>query len=50
MAEQYLVYYDSGTSNSRIYLLDDQFRIHYTEKKNIGSKDSSITGKESGFD
>lgn len=44
MAEQYLVYYDSGTSNSRIYLLDDQFRIHYTEKKNIGSKDSSITG------
>jgi len=40
----YLVYYDSGTSNSRIYLLDGAFQVLYTEKKNVGSKDSSIAG------
>lgn len=44
MEKEYLVYYDSGTSNSRIYLLDRDFQIQYTEKKNIGSKDSSIAG------
>ena len=41
---KYLVYYDSGTSNSRIYLFDEEYNILYTEKKNIGSKDSSIAG------
>ena len=44
MAEQFVVYYDSGTSNSRIYLLDDQFQVRYTESVNVGSKDTSITG------
>ena len=44
MAEQFVVYYDSGTSNSRIYLLDDQFQVRYTERVNVGSKDTSITG------
>lgn len=42
--EKYMVYYDSGTSNSRIYLLDRECRILYTEKKNIGSKDSAAAG------
>ena len=42
--KSYLVYYDSGTSNSRIYLLDSAFRIVYTEKKNVGSKDSAAEG------
>lgn len=44
MEKKYLVYYDSGTSNSRIYLLNRSFSVCYTNKKNIGSKDSSITG------
>ena len=44
MAFAYRVYYDSGTSNSRIYLLDADFNIRYTEKVNVGSKDSSIAG------
>ncbi|MGP1348404.1 MAG: 2-dehydro-3-deoxygalactonokinase [Stomatobaculum sp.] len=41
---KYIVYFDSGTSNSRIYLLDQNFHIVYVAKKNIGSKDSSIAG------
>lgn len=41
---KYTVYYDSGTSNSRIYLLDEKLEILYSDKKNVGSRDSSITG------
>ena len=41
---KYTAYFDSGTSNSRIYLLDDELKVLYTEKKNIGSKDSSVAG------
>ena len=44
MKEQYLVYYDAGTSNTRIYLLDGSFRILYTKKVRIGSKEVSIQG------
>lgn len=44
MEKEFLVYYDSGTSNSRIYLLDRDFQVRYTEKKAVGSKDSSIAG------
>ena len=42
--KKYYVYYDSGTSNSRIYLLDEECRIVYTEKMNIGSKESAAAG------
>lgn len=40
----YIVYYDSGTSNSRIYLLNREFEVVYTEKKSVGSKDSAAAG------
>ncbi len=44
MSGKYIVYYDSGTSNSRIYLLDPGKRVVYAKKKSIGSKDSAIAG------
>ena len=40
----YRVYYDSGTTNSRAYLLDEKFNVVSLKKKNIGSKDSAIAG------
>ncbi|MBQ6395641.1 MAG: 2-dehydro-3-deoxygalactonokinase, partial [Atopobiaceae bacterium] len=40
----YRVYYDSGTTNSRIYLLDDGFNIVYTASEAVGSKDSATQG------
>lgn len=39
----YNVYFDSGTSNTRAYLLNDYVVVDEI-KKNIGSKDSSISG------
>lgn len=42
--KDYLLYYDSGTSNTRAYLLNRDFQVLYTAKKNVGSKDSAITG------
>lgn len=39
-----IVYFDSGTSNTRIYFLDTQFNILYWKKKAFGSKDSAISG------
>ncbi|MCI5481794.1 MAG: 2-dehydro-3-deoxygalactonokinase, partial [Lachnospiraceae bacterium] len=41
---KYIVYFDSGTSNSRIYLLDRDFEVLYVDKKNVGSRNSSIEG------
>lgn len=41
---KYIAYFDSGTSNSRIYLLDRNFQILYVKKKNVGSRNSSIEG------
>ena len=41
---KYIVYFDSGTSNSRIYLLDKDFQVLYVDKKNVGSRNSSIEG------
>lgn len=43
MGTKYL-YYDSGTSNTRAYLLDEDFSVLYTAKKMVGSRDSSIAG------
>lgn len=40
----YILYYDSGTSNTRAYLLDGDFSVKYTAKKAVGSKDSAIAG------
>lgn len=40
----YILYYDSGTSNTRAYLLDRDFQVRYTAKKAVGSKDSAIAG------
>ncbi|WP_157910320.1 2-dehydro-3-deoxygalactonokinase [Petroclostridium xylanilyticum] len=44
MKDKKIVYYDSGTSNTRIYLLNEDFEVLFTEKKNVGSKDSAIAG------
>ena len=44
MSEKYWIYYDSGTSNSRIYVLDQKCQVLYVKKKNVGSKDSAIAG------
>ena len=40
----YILYYDSGTSNTRAYLLDRDFQVQYTAKTAVGSKDSAISG------
>ncbi len=44
MKEKYLLYFDSGTSNTRAYLLDEDFQVRYMAKKTVGSKDSAIAG------
>ncbi len=44
MEGNYWIYFDSGTSNSRVYVLDRQFQILYVSKKNVGSKDSAVAG------
>jgi 2-keto-3-deoxy-galactonokinase len=38
------LYFDSGTSNTRAYLLDKEFQVRYMAKKAVGSKDSAIAG------
>ncbi len=42
--KDYILYYDSGTSNTRAYLLNRDFQVKYTVKKAVGSKDSAIAG------
>ena len=39
-------YFDSGTTNSRLYVLDDKNTIIYKSEKSVGSKDVSITGNK----
>ncbi|KFO68841.1 hypothetical protein ER57_01250 [Smithella sp. SCADC] len=39
----YNIYFDSGTSNTRVYLLKDEEMVDVAQK-NVGSKDSSIAG------
>lgn len=41
---KYIVYFDSGTSNTRIYLLNKKFDVLYVNQKSVGSKDSAILG------
>ena len=38
------VYFDLGTSNVRIFVLDDVLDTLYTEKRALGAKDSAIAG------
>lgn len=44
MKKNYILYFDSGTSNTRAYLLDRDFRICDSAKRTVGSKDSAIAG------
>ena len=44
MTKNYILYYDSGTSNTRAYLLDQEFQICAVAKRTVGSKDSGIAG------
>lgn len=47
MNGKYIFYFDSGTSNTRAYLLNGNFDILCVEKKNFGSRDSAIAGSNS---
>ena len=40
----YIIYFDSGTSNTRIYLLDEKLKQVCMKKRPIGSKDSAAAG------
>lgn len=42
--ENYIVYFDSGTSNTRLYLLDQDMNRVCVKKRSIGSKDSAAAG------
>lgn len=44
MDKKYYLYFDAGTTNTRAYLLDEDFNILQTAKENSGSKDSAIRG------
>lgn len=41
---KYIFYFDSGTTNTRAYLLSSDFEILCIRKKSLGSKDSAIAG------
>ncbi len=42
--DKYIVFFDSGSTNSRVYLLDKNLNLLYTAKKNVGSRNSSMEG------
>jgi len=42
--KNYIVYFDSGTSNTRLYVLDEKLEQVYVKKCPIGSKDSAAAG------
>lgn len=42
--KDYTLYYDSGTTNTRAYLLDENLAVCCVRKTNTGSRDSAITG------
>lgn len=42
--ENYIVYFDSGTSNTRLYVLDENLEQIYVKKEPVGSKDSAAAG------
>lgn len=44
MKENYIFYFDSGTSNTRLYAIDENLQVKNTNTRNIGSKDSALAG------
>lgn len=42
--KKYIAYFDSGTSNTRLYLLNEHLEQIYLKKQPIGSKDSAAAG------
>ena len=42
--KKYIIYFDSGTTNSRVYLLDRDYNVKFTAKRPVGSRDSAIEG------
>ena len=42
--KKYIIYFDSGTTNSRVYLLDREYNVKFTAKRPVGSRDSAIEG------
>ena len=40
--KKYIIYFDSGTTNSRVYLLDRDYNVKFTAKRPVGSRDSAI--------
>ncbi len=41
---KYIVYFDSGTTNSRIFVLNESYEVLFSSKKEVGSKNSAISG------
>lgn len=42
--KKYIAYFDSGTSNTRLYLLDENMDLVDLSKETVGSKDSAVAG------
>lgn len=42
MNKEYIIYFDSGTTNTRIYVLNYKMEIIISNKKQIGAKESAI--------
>lgn len=42
--KKYIAYFDSGTSNTRLYLLDENMELVDVSKEAVGSKDSAVAG------
>jgi len=42
MGNQYILYFDSGTTNTRLYVLNQEMEIIIANKRKIGSKESAI--------
>ena len=44
MQDGYILYFDSGTTNTRAYLLNADLEVCHVIRRGIGSKDSAISG------
>lgn len=44
MNDSYIAYFDSGTTNTRLYLLSERLELVCVEKREIGSRDSAVAG------
>lgn len=43
---KYIAYFDCGTTNSRLYVLDEKLEIVFSKKSTVGSRDNVISGNK----